>query len=141
MCLGAWSPMLSGDLPGCAGTSHAGEPPAAPYSAHTSLFGLAPRGVCQATPVTRSAGGLLPHRFTLASMTPCSGELHERIGGLFSVALSVGHPLRDDRPAVSRRAALRSSDFPQEPKAAPAAARIPALPRCVNAQGRRRIIR
>src|SRR6266571_2132386 len=31
------------------------------------LFGLAPCGVCQAAPVTRGAGGLLPHRFTLTA--------------------------------------------------------------------------
>ncbi len=31
------------------------------------LLGLAPGGVFQADPVTRTAGGLLPHRFTLAS--------------------------------------------------------------------------
>jgi len=30
-----------------------------------SPFGLAPGGVYRATPVTRGAGGLLPHRFTL----------------------------------------------------------------------------
>ena len=31
---------------------------------NTSLFDLAPRGVCLAVPVTRHAGELLPHRFT-----------------------------------------------------------------------------
>src|SRR5205085_4494544 len=41
------------------------------------LLGLAPSGVCRAGSVTRSAGELLPHRFTLAPR-----------GGLFSVALS-----------------------------------------------------
>jgi len=35
------------------------------------LFGLAPCGVCRAAPVTRGAGGLLPHRFTL---TATAGE-------------------------------------------------------------------
>ena len=33
--------------------------------AATALLGLAPGGVYRATPVTRGAGGLLPHRFTL----------------------------------------------------------------------------
>ncbi len=33
---------------------------------HRLLFGLAPGGVYQAGPVTRTAGGLLPHLFTLA---------------------------------------------------------------------------
>ena len=45
-----------------------------------SLSGLAPGGVCLATTVTRRAGGLLHHRFTLASAP--KGD-----GGLFSVAL------------------------------------------------------
>lgn len=38
-----------------------------PYSlaGSASLCGLAPGGVCQASPVTRGPGGLLPHRFTL----------------------------------------------------------------------------
>ena len=33
--------------------------------AAAALLGLAPGGVYRATPVTRGAGGLLPHRFTL----------------------------------------------------------------------------
>ena len=45
-----------------------------------SLSGLAPGGVCLATAVSRRAGGLLHHRFTLTS-APKTG------GGLFSVAL------------------------------------------------------
>src|SRR5919112_4975169 len=45
-----------------------------------SLSGLAPGGVCLATAVSRRAGGLLHHRFTLTS-DPRTG------GGLFSVAL------------------------------------------------------
>ena len=32
----------------------------------SSLLGLAPGGVCLAIPVSRDAGGLLHHRFTLA---------------------------------------------------------------------------
>src|SRR6185369_14545895 len=38
------------------------------------LLGLASGGVCLATPVTRSAGALLPHRFTLttARVAVCS---------------------------------------------------------------------
>jgi hypothetical protein len=45
---------------------------------NVSLFGLAPRGVCPATLVTKRAGKLLPHRFT-----------HHLAAGLFSVALVV----------------------------------------------------
>jgi hypothetical protein len=62
---------------------------------------LAPGGVYRAIPVTRDAGGLLHHRFTLTWwVTP---------GGLFSVALSRGSP----RVAVSNHPALRSPDFPR----------------------------
>ncbi len=42
------------------------------------LFGLAPGGVCRAGAVTRAAGELLPHRFTLTALAS---------GGLLSVAL------------------------------------------------------
>ncbi|PRY18788.1 hypothetical protein CLV70_14421 [Pseudosporangium ferrugineum] len=37
---------------------------------HRALLGLAPGGVYRATPVTRGAGGLLPHRFTLTGTRP-----------------------------------------------------------------------
>jgi len=50
------------------------------------LLGLAPDGGCLATPVTRRAGGLLHHLFTLA--WPCG--LRRSV----SVALSPGHPDR-----------------------------------------------
>ena len=69
------------------------------------LFGLAPGGVYQASPVTRTAGALLPHRFTL---TPTQR------GGLFSVALSRGSPLVD----VIHHPALWSPDFPPADDAA-----------------------
>src|SRR3546814_5336300 len=49
----------------------------------------------------RNRGALLPHRFTLA------GLLRD-VGGLFSVALSVG----SRRPGVTWHLALRSPDFP-----------------------------
>ena len=45
-----------------------------------SLCGLAPRGVYLAAPVTRHAGELLPHRFTLYLLAEA---------GIFSVALVV----------------------------------------------------
>src|SRR5947209_7431623 len=35
----------------------------------TSLFGLAPQGVCRAAPTRVGRGALLPHRFTLASLS------------------------------------------------------------------------
>ena len=65
------------------------------------LYGLAPDGVYRAATVTRRAGGLLPHPFTLTHRYP--------MGGLLSVALSRGSP----RVAVSHRPALWSPDVPQ----------------------------
>src|SRR5581483_7480269 len=67
-------------------------------------------GVYQAAPVTRNAGGLLHHRFTL---TPLAR------GGLFSVALSRGSP----RVAVSNHPALWSPDVPRQRVPADATAR------------------
>jgi hypothetical protein len=72
------------------------------------LLDLAPHGVYKAGLVTRSAGGLLLHRFTLTDVST---------GGLLSVALSVGSPSVTSgalacRLAVSERAVLWSSDFP-----------------------------
>src|SRR5262245_35258418 len=66
----------------------------------TSLFDLAPRGVCPATPVTGGAVGSYP------TVSPLPAPFRAA-GGLFSVALSCEFP----RPAVSRHAALRSPDF------------------------------
>ena len=79
------------DLPG----SSDGQP------SDTPLFGLAPGGVCKASPVTRRTGALLPHLFTLT--------LPKR-GGIFSVALSFASP----RLHVMEHPALRCSDFPQD---------------------------
>jgi hypothetical protein len=66
--LGRRLPGASSDLPG----SHPdrANPPSPFFPCGQSddvapLFGLAPSGVCQAKPVTRPAGELLPHRFTL----------------------------------------------------------------------------
>jgi hypothetical protein len=47
-----------------------GEPPSS-----APLFGLAPVGVYQADPVTRAAGGLLHHRFTLTCAWTDEGSL------------------------------------------------------------------
>jgi len=63
---------------------------------------LAPSGVYQAATVTRRAGGLLHHRFTLTVDASA-------YGGLFSVALSRGLP----RVGVTHHLALWSPDFPQ----------------------------
>ena len=74
----------------------------------TSLFGLAPQGVCRAVPTRVGRGALLPHRFTLTSSS-AHLAMREAIGGLFSVALSVASP----RLAVNQPAARESSDFPR----------------------------
>src|ERR1700758_4763149 len=58
------SPGASSGLP-----AGSGEQPSNACAAALScgLLGLASGGVCQATPVTRNAGALLPHRFTLTT--------------------------------------------------------------------------
>ncbi len=85
-------------------------PPMARAAGGCSLFGLAPGGVYIASPVTRPAGELLPHRFTL---TQRPGESDR--GGLLSVALSLA-----SRPVgVTHHLILRSPDFP--PAACPKA--------------------
>ena len=71
------------------------------FRADSLLFGLAPDGVYRARPVTRPAGELLPHRFTLTSR-------QEPAGGLFSVALSLTLRL----VGVTHHRILRSPDFP-----------------------------
>src|SRR5258708_23368414 len=69
-----------------------------------------------------AAGGLLPHRFTLALRTSLeTGPL----GGLISVALSFGSP----RLGVTQRPALRSPDFPPTLFTSPAVPRPPPPPR------------
>jgi len=86
------------------------------------LLGLAPDGVCRARPVTRPAGELLPHRFTLTG-----GPFSRRrgaAGGLLSVALSLTL-----RPVgVTHHRALWSPDFPPAAFPQPAAARSASLP-------------
>ncbi len=75
-------------------------------SSSSSLLGLAPDGVYQATDVTAS-----PVRsYRTLSPLPVSGgsKAIRTIGGLLSVALSIG----SRRPGVTRHPALRSSDFP-----------------------------
>jgi hypothetical protein len=70
-----------------------------------SLFGLAPCGVlpaiCLATNAVRSYRTFSP----LPTFAPCGTTA----GGMFSVPLSFELP----RPGVTRRTALRSSDFPR----------------------------
>ena len=68
-----------------------------------SLFGLAPGGVCRAAECCHRRGALLPHHFTLTV-----ASFRRRLGGLLSVALSVG----SRPPGVTWHLALRSPDFP-----------------------------
>ncbi len=77
------------------------------------LFDLAPGGVCLARPVTRPAGELLPHRFTLtAPRTLGTAQGVQQRGGLLSVALSLA-----SRPVgVTHHPALWSPDFPLAPQ-------------------------
>ena len=92
------------DVP--AGKNHA---TIAARSFRSPLFDLAPGGVYLARPVTRPAGELLPHRFTLTP-SPISGQCRRdrRRGGLLSVALSLA-----SRPVgVTHHRVLRSPDFP-----------------------------
>ena len=96
--LGAPSPVTSCGSPGTI------------QRAISSLLSLAPSGVYRAAPVARGAGGLLHHRFTLTCAL-----FSEAIGGLFSVALSVGSP----RLGVTQHPALWSPDFPQASRVNP----------------------
>ena len=100
-----------------------------------SLFDLAPGGVCLAKPVTRPAGELLPHRFTLTA------RARGPRGGLLSVALSLA-----SRPVgVTHHRVLRSPDFPlagvpvgpmwQPWKPRPAAIRSTAVPSIHDKRG------
>ena len=78
-----WSPVaaihLGLPLPAgsCGLPAGSGEQPsnacAGRHLAVAALLGLAPGGVYRATPVTRGAGELLPHRFTLTGTTPRRG--------------------------------------------------------------------
>ena len=87
-------PSGSSDLPGGSGGPPSG----------SSLFGLAPDGVCQAPDVTARTGKLLPHHFTL---TMISG-FNRKTGGILSVALSSPSPGLD----VIQHPVLWSPDFP-----------------------------
>jgi hypothetical protein len=90
--LGCTSPYTSCGLPGSDAGHIVG-----------SLFGLAPGGVCRATPCYHACGALLPHPFTLTAR-------RTGVGGLLSAALSVGSRL----PGVTWHPALWSPDFPPE---------------------------
>ncbi len=80
-----------------------------------SLFGLAPGGVCRATPVARRAVGSYPTLSPLPSQQSGPNRSENtaigpicRLGGLLSVALSLGSP----PPDVIRHRVSWSPDFP-----------------------------
>ncbi len=80
-----------------------------PFPGERNLFGLAPGGVYQATPIAQSTGELLPHLFTLTHRGSRLG------GGIFSVALSLSRPGRNGTVRITDHPALWSSDFPPLP--------------------------
>ena len=94
----------SSNLPGCLVRS---EDRTSRRAAASSLFGLAPDGVFQAdaSPRRRCA---LTAPFHPCLIPPRPEGRRRAIGGVFSVALSVGSP----RLAVSKHPALWCSDFP-----------------------------
>jgi len=104
----------------------------------SNALNLAPGGVYRAAPVTRHAGGLLHHRFTLTCGTGPKSPVPP--GGLFSVALSRG----SRRVAVDNHPALWSPDFPRRwdrlaPIASDAVARPTRPGRTVPARAARRV--
>jgi len=112
---------LPGASSGLTRERHAGHASPAVAGGIALLFGLAPGGVYRASPVTRAAGGLLPHRFTLTARR-CQAAV------CFLWHWSVGLPPL----AVSQHPALRSPDFPPARLPAPATIR-PSLVRVETA--------
>ncbi len=102
-----------------------------------SLFELAPGGACPAAGHPAVARELLPHGFTLAcasARTPLEVRASPAIGGLVSVALSLGSP----RVVVNDLPALWSPDFPPADGGCPPAILLPPpavhrLPGCALA--------
>src|SRR6266487_1057887 len=69
------------------------------------LFGLAPGGVYRASAVTRAAGELLPHRFTLTA-------INSRRGMVAAVYFLWHWSVEFPPLGVTQHPALRSPDFP-----------------------------
>src|SRR6266849_8079890 len=84
---------LPGASSGLTRERHAGRASPGRETGIALLFGLAPGGVYRAGAVTRAAGELLPHRFTLTS------PVLNWCGGLLSVALVRGVPPPGRYPA------------------------------------------
>jgi hypothetical protein len=86
-----------------------------PRTQLSPLLGLAPGGGYLAAPVTRHAGGLLHHLFTLTSSAlalPCRAESSD--------AVCFCGPIRElPRPGVTRHRTLWSPDFPRPGRVSP----------------------
>ena len=95
------SPRTSSDLPGSTCGPHVR--PSLATGLLAPLFGLAPDGVCRAAECCHRRGALLPHHFTLTGTRLWA----TRLGGLLSVALSVG----SRPPGVTWRLALGARTF------------------------------
>ena len=131
---GGWRPSLWGaghPAPRCGppGTGPDALASGGSGGATLSLLGLAPGGACLATAVTRGAGELLPHRFTLAHVSPCRRLAPVRIERRGRSVLC-GAVRVSPRLGVTQHPALRSPDFPhlRRPRTPRGAVAWPAPP-------------
>src|SRR4030042_2532338 len=85
---------------GCSHPAHGGE---------RNLFGLAPGGVYQATPITQGTGELLPHLFTLI---PRSAGRYLFCGTFLTPCEVAAMPTSPGTVRLTDHPALWSSDFP-----------------------------
>jgi hypothetical protein len=125
--LGRRLPAASSDLPDDRRSGPLRGLPALARGGLAILFGLAPDGVCPATPVARDAvssylafsplpgNGLAAIPWSSLARTPQTG--FPISGGIFSVALSIPFP----GLAVSQHPVLRCPDFPPEASGEPSA--------------------
>ena len=93
------------------------------------LLGLAPGGGYLAAAVTRRAGELLPHLFTLAPASQRETSALCLCGPIRKVTCNRRRRLHALSPGVTRRPALWSADFPRRASGAP---RSPGQPGEIN---------
>ena len=91
--------------------------PGSPRTANSFLFDLAPDGVYRAKPVTRSAGELLPHRFTL---TADKSRRRSLLCGTFPGLAAGGRypPSHPPEPGLSSRRLRNGTKSADSPKTA-----------------------